>query len=77
MYRLAMCLGAPAVQYPMANIQPPSLSQLQMVVQSIIQAVADAGRVLQLVILLLPLACWAPFAFSYGYKRRQWVRSFR
>ncbi|KAL0049468.1 hypothetical protein WJX82_003073 [Trebouxia sp. C0006] len=44
---------------------------------SIKQVLSDFGRVIQLLWLLAPLACWAPLASGHGFSRQQWTRHFR
>ncbi|KAL0040620.1 hypothetical protein WJX77_012568 [Trebouxia sp. C0004] len=74
--RFASCLAGPGVQY----VTTPSLlgvSWMLSLLHSIKRALSDFGRVIQLIWLLAPLACWAPLALGHGYGRQQWTRRFR
>lgn len=44
---------------------------------SLVQALADLTRLVQLIFLLLPVACWAPLALHYGCRRQQWAQHLR
>lgn len=44
---------------------------------SLVQALADLTRLIQLIFLLLPVACWAPLALHYGCWRQQWTQHLR
>ncbi|KAL0042711.1 hypothetical protein WJX79_008376 [Trebouxia sp. C0005] len=74
--RFASRLAGPGVQYVTAP-PPVGLSWVLSLLHSIKQVISDVGRVIQLVWLLAPVACWALLAFGHGYGRQQWTRHFR
>ena len=74
--RFASCLAGPGVQY-VTIPSPVGLSWVLSLLHSIKQVLSDFGRVIQLLWLLAPLACWAPLAFGHGYGRQQWTHHFR
>lgn len=76
MHRFASRLAGPGVQYVTAP-PPVGLSWVLSLLHSIKQVISDVGRVIQLVWLLAPVACWALLAFGHGYGRQQWTRHFR
>lgn len=75
MCRVAACLAGPRLRYvtPLPAGKPLVLSWLL----SLVQAVADLTRLIQVAILLTPVVCWAPLALHYGYHRHQWMQSLR
>ena len=76
--RLASCLAAQGVPNLTVQVQPAeTLSCLLSLMHGFTQMVADISRVIQLVVLLVPLACWGPLALKYSYMRPQWIHSFR
>ena len=73
--RVAACLAGPRLRYvtPLPTGNPFILSCLL----SLLQALADLTRLIQLIFLLLPVACWAPLALHYGCRRQKWTQQFR
>lgn len=76
-HRFASCLAGPGVQYMTVAPLPVAMPWLLALLQSSAQMLADLGRLLQLLLLLVPLACWAPLAFNYDFGRKQWTRHLR
>ena len=74
-YRVAACLAGPRLRYvaPLPTGRPLLLLWLL----SLVQAVADLTRLVQVVFLVTPVVCWAPLALQYGYRRHQWMQHFR